>query len=364
MGSGWCLAVINGIVSATCRTKDINDALMPTSLLSRWSGWLERRQTVIYLLTLLVAAVLAWRWPPSDADALASAINPALALMLFVTFLQLPLSRLLEALTHLRFMLALVATNFVAIPLLVAVLLRLWPLEPLVAVGVAIVLLCPCVDYVVTFSHQGGADSRLLLAATPVLLVLQMLLLPLWLPLLLPQTTAIDIGMAPFLHAFIVLMALPLLLAAVVQRWAARYAAGAAVTGWLGLLPVPATALVLALIIAFVVPRLGLATGAVRQALPVYLLFAMLAPALSWLMARLWSLPAPSGRALVFSGATRNALVILPLALAIPDALPVIPAVVVTQTLVELLAELVYIRWVPRLRFVGGQPHSSAPSGK
>ncbi|MZG43123.1 arsenic resistance protein [Dickeya dianthicola] len=335
---------------------------MPTSLLSCWSGWLERRQTAIYLLTLLVAAVLAWRWPPSDT--LAQAINPALALMLFVTFLQLPLSRLLEALTHLRFMLALAATNFVAIPLLVALLLRLWPLESLVAVGVAIVLLCPCVDYVVTFSHQGGADSRLLLAATPLLLVLQMLLLPLWLPLLLPQTTALNIGMAPFLHAFIVLMALPLLLAAAVQRWAVRYSAGAAIAGWLGLLPVPATALVLALIIAFVVPRLGLATGAVRQALPVYLLFAVLAPALGWLMARLWSLPAPSGRALVFSGATRNALVILPLALAIPDALPVIPAVVVTQTLVELLAELVYIRWVPRLRFAGKPPHSTAPSKK
>lgn len=81
--------------------------------------------------------------------------------------------------------------------------------------------------------------------------------------------------MTPFLHAFIVLMALPLLLAAVVQRWAARYAADAAVTNWLGLLPVLATALLLALIIAFVVPRLGLATGAVRQALPVHLLFAL-----------------------------------------------------------------------------------------
>lgn len=334
--------------------------MMPMSLLSRWGGWLERSQTALYLLTMLVAAVLAWRWPPSDA--LAQAINPALALMLFATFLQLPLSRLLAALAHLRFMLALVATNFVAIPLLVALLLRLWPLEPLVAVGVAIVLLCPCVDYVVTFSHQGGADSRLLLAATPVLLVLQMLLLPLWLPLLLPRTTVLNIDATPFLHAFIVLMALPLLLAAAVQRWAAHYPAGAVVTGWLGLLPVPATALVLALIMAFVVPRLGLATGAVRQALPVYLLFAVLAPALGWLMARLWLLPAPSGRALVFSGATRNALVILPLALAIPDALPVIPAVVVTQTLVELLAELVYIRWVPRLRFTGGQSHSTGRS--
>lgn len=41
-----------------------------------------------------------------------------------------------------------------------------------------LVLLTPCIDYVVTFSHLGRADARLLLAATPTLLVVQMLLLP------------------------------------------------------------------------------------------------------------------------------------------------------------------------------------------
>ena len=34
--------------------------------------------------------------------------------------------------------------------------------------------------------------------------------------------------------------------------------------------------------------------------------------------------------------------------LAAPAALPVLPAIIVTQTLVELLAELVYVRWIPR----------------
>ena len=45
----------------------------------------------------------------------------------------------------------------------------------------------------------------------------------------------------------------------------------------------------------------------------------------------------------------RNSLVILPLALSVPGALPVVPAVIVTQTLVELVAMLVYIPLLPRL---------------
>jgi hypothetical protein len=55
------------------------------------------------------------------------------------------------------------------------------------------------------------------------------------------------------------------------------------------------------------------------------------------------------GRAVAFSTATRNSLVVLPLALAVPGALPVLPAIIVTQTLVELISELFYIRTIPRL---------------
>jgi ACR3 family arsenite efflux pump ArsB len=51
----------------------------------------------------------------------------------------------------------------------------------------------------------------------------------------------------------------------------------------------------------------------------------------------------------VFTGATRNSLVVLPLALALPDAYAVASVVIVTQTLVEVLGMLVAVRVVPRL---------------
>ena len=47
--------------------------------------------------------------------------------------------------------------------------------------------------------------------------------------------------------------------------------------------------------------------------------------------------------------ATRNSLVVLPLALALPDRLSVAAVVVVTQTLVEVVGMLAYVRLVPRL---------------
>ena len=54
-----------------------------------------------------------------------------------------------------------------------------------------------------------------------------------------------------------------------------------------------------------------------------------------------------AGRARAFSGTTRNARVVRPLALALPDVLA--PIVVVTQTLVELIVMVVYVRLLPRL---------------
>jgi ACR3 family arsenite transporter len=65
------------------------------------------------------------------------------------------------------------------------------------------------------------------------------------------------------------------------------------------------------------------------------------------LMARAFGLATKEGRALVFTGATRNSLFVLPLALALPAAFDLTPAVVVTQTLVELAGLLVYVRLVP-----------------
>jgi predicted permease len=111
---------------------------------------------------------------------------------------------------------------------------------------------------------------------------------------------------------------------------------------------VPATALVLFIVVASVVPQLEPARDSVLRAVPVYV-FAVLAPMLGWLVGRLFRLPPERGRAIAFSAATRNTLVVVPFALAVPDALPILPAVVVTQSLVELVSELIYVRLLPGL---------------
>lgn len=151
------------------------------------------------------------------------------------------------------------------------------------------------------------------------------------------------------MHAFVWLIAIPLLMAGMTQMWAAKSHTGYKVSTALGYLPVPATAVVLFTVVAAVLPQLGPAKEAAIGVLPFYVAFALLAPLLGWAVARLFRLEARPARAVAFSAATRNSLVVLPLALAVPGAIPVLPAIIVTQTLVELMGELAYIRLAPKL---------------
>lgn len=311
-------------------------------------GALERNQVAIYFTAVIAAAVVALAWPESGA--LEPFINPVLALTLFVTFLQVPLSHLGRAFTDTRFLSALMVGNFVVIPLLVASLLQLLPPEPLLVIGVLFVLLAPCVDYVVTFSHLGRGDAKSLLAATPLLLLAQMVLLPVYLKLLIGGEAAALVKTEPFLHAFAMLIAGPLLLAAALQFLAPKIKAAEEAVGILGLAPVPATALVLFVVICALVPQLGPASERVLWVAPIYVAFAVTAPIAGWLVAHAFSLRAEQIRAVAFSTATRNSLVILPAALAVPGAIPIVPAVIVTQTLVELLSELIYVRVLRHVR--------------
>jgi ACR3 family arsenite efflux pump ArsB len=317
---------------------------------------LENRQITIYFAAVAAAAVAAYTVPGTTA--LEAVVNPALALMLYLTFLQVPMSELKQAFGQVRFLGALLVANFLVVPLLVGGLIQFLPDDPLLRLGVLLVLLTPCIDYVVTFSQLGRADARLLLAATPVLLVAQMLLLPGYLAVFLGEDAARLVSMGPFIHAFAWLIVAPLVLAALTQLWAARSPAAARTSAALGLLPVPATALVLFVVVAAVLPQLGPAADAAWRVVPIYVAFAVISPALGWLVARWFRLEAAAGRAIAFSTGTRNSLVVLPLALAVPGALPVLPAVIVTQTLVELLSELVYIRLIARLG--RGAPASNA----
>lgn len=308
---------------------------------------LESRQIGIYFAAIGAAIVAALT--VAGTAALEAAINPALALMLFVTFLQVPLRDLAGAFTRARFLAALMAVNFLAVPLLVAGLVPWLPADPMLRLGVLMVLLTPCIDYVVTFAHLGRADARILLAATPLLLLAQMALLPVYLTAFLGAEAARFVQVGPFVDAFVWLIALPLAAAGLVQVWGGRVPAGRRAAALLGVLPVPATALVLFVVIAAVLPQLGPALDAALRVVPVYAAYAVAAPLLGWGTGRLFGLDAAAGQSLAFSAATRNSLVVLPLAFAVPGGVPLLPAVIVTQTLIELASELVYVRLLPRL---------------
>ncbi|MBR2535723.1 MAG: arsenic resistance protein [Hyphomicrobium sp.] len=307
---------------------------------------LERQQVWIYFAAVALAAITGLVLPGTDE--LESGINPALAFMLFVTFLQVPLREIGKALRETRFLGALLVSNFIAVPVLAFLLSQFAIDNALLRLGIFMVLLTPCIDYVITFAHLGRADARLLLSSTPILLLVQMALLPVYLGLFLGDEAADLVRIGPFVHAFVWLIAVPLICAGAVQLWAARHAAGQRLSDILGLLPVPATALVLFLVVAATVPVLGAASRHALSALPIYIAFAVIAPLIGWGVGRAFGLHPAAGRAVSFATATRNSLVVLPLALAVPGAIPVLPAVIVTQTLVELVAELIYIRVLPR----------------
>lgn len=66
-------------------------------------------------------------------------------------------------------------------PILVAPLVSLFiPEGGPVALATVIVLLAPCVDYVVVFTCIAGGEYRGLLAATPYLLGAQLIFIPIW----------------------------------------------------------------------------------------------------------------------------------------------------------------------------------------
>lgn len=83
---------------------------------------------------------------------------------------------------------------------------------------------------------------------------------------------------------------------------------------------VPLMMLTLAVVVASQIAGVGRNLGALLLAIPVYILFAAVMVPLGAAAGRVAGLDVAGRRAIVFSGATRNPLVVLPLVLALPAA--------------------------------------------
>lgn len=316
--------------------------------MERAAGWMERRQIPLYLGAIVVAAVVGVVLPVIG-EPLTVAINPALGLLLYATFLGVPFGAIGAAVKDVRFLGTVLTLNFVIVPIVVFALSRFVAADAAVLLGVLLVLLTPCIDYVIVFSGLAGGSSARLLAAAPLLMLGQIVLLPVYLFLFVGPETVGLIELQPFLEAFLFLIVIPLSAAGLTQWWARHRRAGQTLQRVALSLMVPLMMVTLAVVVASQIAGVGSRFGTLLTVVPIYVVFLISMVPLGILAARVARLDVPATRAVVFSGATRNSLVVLPLALALPEPLAIAALVVVTQTLVELIGMVVYVQLIPRL---------------
>jgi len=309
---------------------------------------LERHQVWIYLAAILAGLTLG-SVAPGVAPVFEAVLWPALGLLLYATFTQVPLIQLPTAFRDGRYMAGNLIGNFILVQLLVWALLVFLPDDPAIRLGALLVLLVPCTDWTIAFTHFGGGDTRRAIAATPINLLLQLALLPFYLWLFMGESFTELLTGGRIAAVFVTLIVLPLLAAWLTERWAARQPGNAALVGKIGWLPVPLLAAVVFLVAASQVqavigmlPMLGNVVGVFVA----YLVFAALTGAA---LGRAMGLPVASSRALIFSLGTRNSFVMLPLALALEPRWQTAAVVIVFQSLIELGGMVAYLWAMPYL---------------
>jgi len=313
---------------------------------------LERNQIWLYVGTLALAAALGLLFPDVavllDHNVLISIV---IAVLMFGMFSQIPFMSIKESLNNRRFIVALLMANYIAVPVVVWLLSHFLPQQSPVLLGVYLVLLTPCIDYVIVFTHLGRGNEKIMLLATPILFVTQMFLLPLYLWIFIGKQASEIVSPGPFIQSFLIIIVLPLLLAIGLQLRSKNNSKSSQllidVSAWI---PVPLMALTLFVIVASQIDKLSGYSDVLMKVIPVYIAFMLVMPFISRYIVKWFRVDVQSGRAGIFSSGTRNSLVVLPLALALPDNWnTLVAAIIVTQTIVELAGELVYIRLVPNV---------------
>jgi len=311
---------------------------------------LEKNQLFIYLLAVLLGLILGVMVPEMGGR-LEIVVWPLLAALMYTTFTQVPLTHLRDAFYKPEVLLAAILGNFVLIPLAVACLLLVAPDDPAVKLGILLVLLVPCTDWFITFTQLGGGDTRLAITFAPISLLLQILLLPFYLWLFLGDEFHLNLAQGEMVWAFFSLIIVPLMLAFLTQKWLAKQDNGERVINFLAWFPVLLLAMVMFIIAISQVTIVLQSVSLLFHLSVIFLLFLAITAVMARLLSRLFKLSSRQGRVLAFSFGTRNSFVMLPIALALPASYELAVVVIVFQSLVELIAMMVFLWWVPKHLF-------------
>lgn len=263
--------------------------------------WWNQYQVPIYVAAIIIGG--GWgTLAPEASPALAASINPILALLLLATFLGVPLIEVGRSFRDLKFLGTVLVVNFVAAPVVVFGLSRFVTDDRGLLVGVLLVLLTPCIDYVIVFTGLAGGAKARLLASAPLIMLLQIVLLPVYLYLFAGQDAVALITIEPFMTAFLILIVAPLGVAAIVQVHARRHRAGRALETVFAGAMVPLMSLTLAVVIGSQIAAVGSEALALIRVLPLYVAFLAIMLGVGLGAGRVAGLDVPATRALIFAG--------------------------------------------------------------
>jgi ACR3 family arsenite transporter len=293
-----------------------------------------------------VGAVFA----PGVSPFLGAVAWPLHFLVVFALALSLPLLSFGKVYQGRRVWIALVAINLLVVPFLAFILSRVVWYSPGLQVGLLLVLLAPGVALSLPIIRGAGGDAESVLSATPVILGLQLVLVPL-LTIFLSGGIFSFADLPPTFPVIGLVIILPVILAGFIQ--------------WLTIKKVPA-ALALRQVGSQSVVWLATAAIAItvwwrlpdhidrlydlNWLVPLSIAFLVLIAPVSILVGSLAGVAPAKRRAIMIAGAGRGGLIILPITLALdPSVWGLVPLVVIGQTVIEAAGLLVYRSIVPEI---------------
>ena len=302
-----------------------------------------------WILLGVLAGALLGIYAPWESQVLVVLQWVALAVMVFLVVVSLPLLSVGRAIAKPRVLVALFAVNLLVVPLVAFILSRVVFQAPELQVGLLLVLLAPGVALSLTTAHEAGGDVESVLGAKPLLFAGQLVIVPLYTVFL----SGGVLGFADLPPTFVVIAGIivaPSLVALALQGGMTRSSALQKTRTPLTHARVPVIALAVTLVLWNQVPAHVEELEELYRVMPLFFSFLVLLAPLGLLAGILASLTIPEKRAIMIVGAGRGGVIMLPISLALDqDVWGLVPLVVITQLTLEVLGMMVYRTIVPEL---------------
>ncbi|MGG7177896.1 arsenic resistance protein [Clostridium paraputrificum] len=119
---------------------------------------------------------------------------PALTIMLFLVFIQIPLKGIAKAFKNIKFTLASLCTNFIWTPILIFILGKIFlSNSPELLIGFVMLMVTPCTDWYLIFTALAKGNVTLATSILPLNFLLQLMLLPVYIIIISGSNIQIDI---------------------------------------------------------------------------------------------------------------------------------------------------------------------------